>query len=275
MESKDLVASSSRLWNSAWGTDVQGPPWAHDDTTCVMCGAAVKRGDLGVPAGRKRFDQAFNFKLDVKFKGDAVCGDCVAVWQNFWMQKGSKSYAVMGEGVFWLSKNTDIAAFILSPPKAEYVAIFNSRQQAQMIWRTPVAMPSNLLQVRIDDDLMVIDRDRVMRGVRAWQTACSILVAVGQPKGAPFLLSYNLASSATGMRHPTNASAVEKHSQEGVAAVAVLSSLSMADWWALSACRELDLDKPESWPTRRRITQEDTKRAPKNEDEEDEAAAAE
>jgi CRISPR type IV-associated protein Csf1 len=258
MDAKELSLTSSRLWNLAWGAEVVGPEWNHDDTTCVMCGAAVKRGSLGVPADGKRFDKGFNFKLDVKFKGNAACGDCVAVWQNFWMQKGSKSYAVLGEGVFWLSKNTDIAAFVLSPPEAAYVAIFNSRQQAQMIWRTPVAFPSQVLQVRIDDDLILIDRERVKQGVKAWQLACKILVAVGKPKGAPFLLSYNLASSSTGMRHAVNASAVALHSKEGKQAIGVLESLTMGDWWALSACREIDLEAASSWPERRRVAEEDT-----------------
>lgn len=263
MDHKNL--SSSALWNAAWGTVATGAQWGHDDTSCVMCGASVKRGDVAVPADGKRFDKGFNFKLDVKFKGNAVCGDCLAVWQNFWMQKGSKSYAVLGEGVFWLSKNTDIAAFVLSAPKAAYVAIFNSRQQAQMVWRTPVALPSNVLQVRIDDDLVLVDRERVLRGVKAWQLACKILVAVGKPKGSPFLLSYNLASSATGLPHPTNAAAVALHSQEGKEAIELLRTLTMGDWWALSACREVDLDAPNTWPDRRRITQEDTKRATKDE----------
>lgn len=263
MEHKSL--SSSALWNAAWGTEATGAQWTHDDTSCVMCGAEVKRGAAAVPADGKRFDKGFNFKLDVKFKGNAVCGDCMAVWQNFWMQKGSKSYAVLGEGVFWLGKNTDIAAFVLSPPNAAYVAIFNSRQQAQMIWRTPVALPSNILQVRIDDDLILVDRERVIRGVNAWQLACKILVAVGKPKGQPFLLSYNLASSATGLPHPTNADAVALHSPEGKKAVELLRTLTIGDWWALSACREIDLAAPGTWPERRRITQEDTKRAAKEE----------
>jgi CRISPR type IV-associated protein Csf1 len=275
MDANTFPTTSSALWNAAWGGRPIGPIWNHDDTNCVMCGARVVRGSNAAPAGPRLFDKGFNFKIEAKFKGEAACGDCASLWHNFWMQKGSKSYAVLGKGVFWLSKNTDIAAFVLSPPEAPYVAIFNTRQQAQVIWRTPVALPSHVLQVRIDDEVLHIDTVRVREALKAWKLACEILVQVGRPKGQPYLLSYNLASSATGMKHPVNADAVEKHSQEGAAAIALLSKLTMGEWWALSACREVDLNAA---PERRAITEEDTKKKPKDdaaEADEDADAAAE
>ena len=251
-----ITSSPSPLWTSAASIQPLGDPWPHQDT-CVMCGHSITPGESAVASDQNIFNESFNNRVDCRHPGSAVCGHCLALWQKTWMQSCSKSFAVQGEGVFSLINNHDIAAFVLSPPQAAYVAIFNNRQQAHMIWRTPVALPSPYLQVRVDDDIIQIDRQRVLSGVRAWQTCIASLKAVGQPKASPFLLTavFKLSSEQLGLPIERNIKAIEQHSQAGAQAVQHLLTLSMADWWALNPLKDIDLDNPASWPARRTLAQ--------------------
>lgn len=245
------MTSPSRLWVQAGKLAVQGRPWGHPDTQCVLCASAVHTGDLAVPYTEK-IDAAFNFKLDCHVKGEAICGHCLAVWETQWMQANSKSYAVQGEGIFYLRTKEDIAAFLLEPPAAPYVAIFNIRQQCQMIWRTPVGLPSaQVLVMRLDDTVMTIDINRVLAGVRAWQQAGAILKSLGRPKASTHILSYDMSSTIMGKPIDTNYRLVREHSDAGASAMITLDALAAADWWALCACREVDLGQPATWPRRR------------------------
>lgn len=244
----------SALWASAIKQDPVGLPWTGAKTTCLLCAADVLPGDLAQKADKKLIDEGFNNKLDCHQPGAAVCGHCLALWNSQWMQKSSKSYAVDGQGAFSLATNDDIAHFVLTPPQTDYVAIFNTRQQAHMIWKTPVAAASNdFLQVRIDDEIMLIDRQRVLRAVRAWQTTQSILKKLGKPKSSAYILSYSLKSPVVGAPITVYYNAVRGHSEEGAEALNILDELTLADWWALSATRTVDLDAPASWPQHRPV----------------------
>jgi CRISPR type IV-associated protein Csf1 len=250
------ITNASPLWASAAGVKPQGTPWPKDDG-CVMCGAPVSVGELAAASDREIFNEAFNNRTDCRHQGEAVCGHCLALWDSEWMQASSKAFAIQGLGVFSLINNPDIAAFVLFPPEAAYVAIFNNRQQAHMIWRTPVALPSPHLQVRVDDDVIQIDRARVLAGVRAWQTCVAILKEVGLPKASPYLLHsvFKLNSELVGSPIERNVKAIEQHSAVGADAVRQLGTLAMADWWALNPLKEVDLDNSASWPQRRTLAQ--------------------
>lgn len=244
----------SALWADAIKQDPIGSPWEGKQTTCLLCSADVSPGDLAQKADKKLINDSFNNKLDCHQPGEAVCGHCLALWNPQWMQKSSKSYAVAGCGAFMLATNEDIASFVLKPPQSDYVAIFNTRQQAHMIWKTPVAAKSNdYLQVRIDDEIMLIDRQRVLHGVTAWQTTQAILKKLGKPKSSAYLLSYSLKSPVVGAPIKIYCDMIQGHSEEGRAALDILNSLTIADWWALSGTRGVDLDVPESWPKPRPV----------------------
>lgn len=243
--------TASKLWATAADITPRGHPWSGSATHCVMCSADVAPGDLAVPT-KAVIDDAFNFKLDCHTAGEAVCGHCLAVWDKPWMQANSKSYAVHGQGVFHLRTKEDITAWLLQPPTAPYVAIFNIRQQAQMIWRAPVGIPNYThLTLRLDDTLLLIDRERVLAAVRAWQVVAASLADFDKPKAQAYMLSYDMSSTTMGKPQWLNRIAVIKHSDQGKAAIALLDSLTAADWWALCACRDVNLDAPDTWPKRR------------------------
>lgn len=243
--------SPSHLWVQAAKLTPQGRTWDKADTHCLLCGSEVHTGDLAIPFTEK-IDDAFNFKLDCHVKGDAICGHCLAIWETQWMQANSKSYAIQGEGIFYLRTKDDIAALLLDPPTAPYVAIFNIRQQCQMIWRTPVGLPSrDVLVIRLDDTLLSIDIKRVLAGVLAWQDAAAILKALGKPKASTHILSYDMNSTIMGKPIGSNYKIVKEHSDAGSQAMLALDALTVADWWALCACREVNLGQPSTWPQRR------------------------
>ncbi|MCZ8254446.1 MAG: hypothetical protein O9327_02040 [Polaromonas sp.] len=256
LDSRDMTPSS--LWARAAGIDPVGPVWSGDQTQCVMCGAAVHAGNHATPTSADWFDPAFNFKLDCKHDGRAICGHCQALWSKQWMQTSSKSVAIAGQGVFNLMRAEDIARFIVEPPTSPYVAIWNTRQQAHMIWRTPVALPDERwIQIRLDDEILQIDRYRVLEAVGHWQTALRVLKACGKPKSQPFLYSYNMSSTMVGKPIGRHGQAIRSHSEEGRLAMEALESLAMADWWALCSLRDRSLGEltPATLgaPPRRRI----------------------
>lgn len=243
--------TSSQLWMRAAGLKPIGEPSPHADT-CVMCGAAIESGDL-VMSTHAAMNESFNNKVDCKHPGGAVCGACNVLWDGAWLQKNSKSYAVDGQGVFRLASGDDIAAFVLRPPLAAYVAIFNTRQQGHLIWRTGVALPSNYLQVRLDDAILIIDRERVIRAARAYLRLMTRLAELGHPKAVLAVFSPSLASVNAGRLIPRYALMLEGQDDACAADVQTLRELTMGDWWALTAVRHVDVDDPATWPVPRAI----------------------
>jgi len=219
---------------------------------CMMCGAELHPNmtppQKAIPVTKDMFGDSFNNKGDIK-PGNVVCEDCETVWTGEFMQTHSKSYAVEGHGLFRLASALNIAAFVLLPPKAAYSAIFNTRKQGHLIWRTPVSYPGNDLMVRIDDDLISLNRSRVMNGVRAWQYIKNRLSELKLKVKEPALLSANLSFTNTGFILPVVEKAMNNDGTKSQKALADLKALSMGDWWAVCAMRDIDMDKPATWPS--------------------------
>lgn len=225
--------------------------------TCVMCGAVLhpfmEPPHKAIPATKELFGDSFNNKIDLK-AGTVVCSDCETLWAGEFMQTHSKSYAIAGRGVFRLASSLNIAAFVLHSPPAPYVAIFNTRKQGHLIWRTPVQYPGPDLTVRLDDELVSINRDRVMSAVRAWQFIKSRMQALKLKTKEPALLSSSLSFGATGLILPTIEIAMGKDGATSQDALKVLKSLTMGDWWALCAMRDIDMDDQKNWPPEQQIS---------------------
>jgi CRISPR type IV-associated protein Csf1 len=139
---------------------------------------------------------------------------------------------------------------VLQPIEAPYVAIWNTRQQAHMIWRTPVSIPcERFREVRLDDEIFLIDRERVMRCVHHWHTTHAILKTLGKPQIFAFDLKWDLASTTVGQPRERLVEAVRKHSKEGSQAIDALMEMTLADWWAFFSIRDVSMADPGSWPT--------------------------
>lgn len=239
---------SSRLCMEAVGDRPIGEPIAHD-ATCITCGAPIKAGELARKAHRY-MTASFNNKHHVR-SGKYICGCCSAIWTNEWMKENerAKSVSIESEGLFNFKTGEDIAWLMLSPPQNPYVAIHSTRKQAHMVWRTPVAMPSErFIKLRMNEDMLIIDRDRLLDGVRAYRRANEIIKSTGKAKGVIAITSPKLADSMAGSLIESNARLVIAQGKEGAALIQTLRSLSMGEWWALTAVRHVDLDNPSSWP---------------------------
>lgn len=268
--------TSSQLFRQAAGISPVGNP-IKENCTCCMCGAHLSIETdplpLALPADKNLFGDSFNNKLDIKVRGDVVCGDCLAVWHKEFLQSKSKSYAVENDGVYRLASSLNISAFILHPPKAPYVAIFNTRQQGHLIWRTPVQLPnSDTLVVRLDDELITVNRANVLAAVAGWQHIMARMKALKLKTKAPALLSYDLSQTATGLIFPTVKEAMEKDGEASYRALQSLQKLTIADWWALCAMREIDLQDPKTWPQPEKLVIDVSKNSnPSDADDEDSA----
>lgn len=246
----NTACGPSQLWARTLHKAPSGPIWTGTQTTCILCGDTVKPGDPAI-AAKEAINESFNNKLDCHEPGDAVCGYCNVLWEREWMQANSKSYAIDGEGVFRLASHEDMASFVLNPPTGPYVAIYNTRQQQHMIWRTPVTMPdSRMLQVRVDDDIVTVDRERVLAAHTHWQYATRTLQDhYKKPQGQPYLLAYQILGKA----HAGNRKLVMEHDEQGKQAIAFLDTLTWGDWWMFASIRNIDIANTESWPARREI----------------------
>ncbi|WP_234305498.1 type IV CRISPR-associated protein Csf1 [Diaphorobacter sp. J5-51] len=239
------LPTSSQLFRRAAGIDPQGSP-APRDCKCAMCAAQLKAGDPVNAIGKDTFGESFNNKLDIHEAGDVLCGDCAALWQRDFLMKYSKTYATPS-GVFKLASNEDIQAFILTPPRPPFVAVYNTRQQQHMIWRTPLCLSNEVLIVRLDDEILHIDRDKVLRAVSAWQRTLARMKELGF-KGLPAYPERTLSSRATGSIRDDVAERISGDSEAGARDIETLRSLRVGEWWAMCAINKVDLDSPASWP---------------------------
>jgi CRISPR type IV-associated protein Csf1 len=211
-----------------------------------MCGARLDAGDPAVPVGQDTFGESFNNKLDVHEDGDVLCGDCAALWQKDFLMKYSKTFA-NESGVFKLASNADIQAFILTPPEPPFVAIYNTRQQQHMIWRTPVCLSKDALIVRLDDEILHIERARVISAISAWQRTLAKMKEFGF-KGVPAYPDRTLSSRCTGSMCEDVSRRISDDSAAGARDIGVLKSLRMGEWWALCAINKVNMADPSTWP---------------------------
>lgn len=239
------MISSSRLYREAAGLKPAGPLKAEKDCRCIMCSGKIEKDDPCAPAGKDLFGSSFNNKLDIHTQGDRVCGDCLALWSKDFLQKYSKSYATR-DGLFKLASTDDQARFVMFPPEPPFVAIFSTRQQQHMIWRTPVSYSREVYFVRVDDEVLTV-RDKLFReGVSAWKDLVAEMAARGK-KGLPTVaLSAGQDHSQNGvLRRDVREIALDAGMQ---AQVETLERLGMGEWWALNAVsrRYLEDTPPEA-----------------------------
>jgi len=239
--SSALYARAARLKPATVGVTTE-------DAYCAMCAAVLLIGTPANPVTKQTFDDAFNNKLDLRARtGRYVCGDCEALWSKDWMQRYSKTYACEA-GVFKLASNEHLAAFFLAPPEPPFCAIFSTKQQQHMIWRTPVSLSRDYFFVRVDDEVLTIRRPMLLEGLRAFKHAEHImsttsLTRLGRKLKPPAaLMSRELSLSNMGSVRPDVMELMRQTGDTWV--IAALHALSMGEWWALNAIRFFDPDSP-------------------------------
>lgn len=240
----ELYATAARVEPIAHGT-------VNDDTYCVMCAAPLAAGAAANVLTKHTFDAAFNNRLDLRaLTGKFVCGHCEALWTKDWLQKYSKTFATT-DGVFKFASNDQQAAFLLNPPEPPFAAIFSTRQQQHMIWRTPVSLSREIYTVRVDGDLLTIRQAMLMEGLRAYQHAISVMANTPHPrtgrklKPPAALFSRELAMSTMGSVRDDVIELL--HSTGDTWVVDTLQGMGMGEWWALNVIRHYDPANPPAY----------------------------
>lgn len=235
-----LYRSAARLAPSASGVTTS-------DSHCVMCAAELPQGTPANPVTKHTFGDAFNNTLDLRARtGSYVCGDCEALWCQDWMQKYSKTFACEA-GVFKLASNEHLAGFLANPPEPPFCAIFSTKQQQHMIWRTPVSLSKDYFIVRLDSELLTIRRPLLMEAWRAYRHAESVMATTAlartgrKLKPPAALFSRELAAPVVGLR-PDVEDLMRQTGNGWV--LETLSKLSIGEWWGLGALRHFDPASP-------------------------------
>lgn len=240
--------TSSALYARAAGLAPATVSVTTEDSHCAMCAAELPLGTPANPVTKKTFDDAFNNKLDLRARsGKYVCGHCEVLWSKDWLQKYSKTYAC-DAGVFKLASNEHLAGFFLAPPEPPFCAIFSTKQQQHLIWRTPVSLSRDYFFVRVDDEVLTIRRPHLMEGLRAFRHAEHVMATtplkrMGRKLKPPAaIMSRELAVTIMGsVRHEV----IELMRETGNDwVVSALHALSSGEWWALNAIRFSDADAP-------------------------------
>jgi CRISPR type IV-associated protein Csf1 len=246
-----VILSSSALYRQAAKLAPQARGTVTDDSHCVMCAAPLPAGTAANPLRNSTFDGAFNNRLDLRATtGRYVCGDCETLWTKDWMQKYSKSFAT-SDNVYKFASNEQQAAFLLNLPEPPFCAIFSTRQQQHMIWRTPVSLSRELYIIRVDGDLLQIRQSALLEGLRAYRHAEQVMAATAlartgrKLKPPAALFSRELASSAMGSLRADVAELMLQTGNDWV--IPTLNGMSMGEWWALGAVRFADPENPPAW----------------------------
>lgn len=246
-----MLLSSSALYRAA----AKISPLTHGEVTqdshCVMCAADLPAGTAANPLTKNTFDSAFNNRLDLRAPtGGYVCGDCEALWSKDWLQKYSKTFATQ-DNVYKFASNDQQAAFLLNPPAPPFCAIFSTRQQQHMIWRTPVSLSRELYTVRVDGDLLLIRQEVLMNGLRAYRHALAVmdttpLARTGRKIKPPAaLFDRGLALQIMGSVRRDAAELLRQTGDEWV--IDTLNSMGMGEWWALNVIRHYDPQDPPAY----------------------------
>lgn len=221
------------------------------DSYCVMCSMPLVAGSAANPITKQTFDQAFNNRLDLRaLSGRYVCGECEALWSKDWLQKYSRTFAT-SDKVYKFASNDQQAAFLLNPPEPPFAAIFSTRQQQHMIWRTPVSLSRELYTVRVDGDLLVIRQAALMDGLHAYNHALNVMANTPHPrtqrklKPPAALFSRELAAATMGSLRSDVMELLEASGDTSV--LDTLHGLRMGEWWALSVIRHYDPVNPPSY----------------------------
>lgn len=247
----NIPLSASDLYCRAAGVTPKASGITSEDSHCVMCAASLPKGTAATPVSKNTFGKAFNNSNDLRaMSGRYVCAACEALWTQDWLQKYSKSFAC-ADGVFRFASNEQQAAFLLNPPEPPFAAIFSTRQQQHMIWRTPVSLSRDYFIVRHDDDLLTIRRDKLLDGLRAYQAAMDLMQSTplkrtGRKLNPPAaMFSQKLSLQAVGSIRSDVIELLRENACEWV--ITSLHAMTMGEWWALGVIRHFDPEHPPEW----------------------------
>lgn len=136
---------------------------ATGDVRCAKCGVAIRTGEPCNPfepsSGFVDFDQL----ADRYSKHE--CGHCAALGAKKIMA-GLQYTLIKPDGWYKLSTNIDIASLLMSPPMGEWMALLASGKNQHLAWKAGINYSNKRFSIRIGNQTVQIDHDRLMLGVK-------------------------------------------------------------------------------------------------------------
>lgn len=243
------IQSASALYALADSLQSSGRP-ATEACRCAACGRHIDVGELTAPATQFASPATFTkWAYLSEPHATVVCWQCAATAGDEYQSGGkkAKSFACMA-GTFPLHRGVDIARFVLMPPTPPFAAVFSTRQKQAMVFRAPLNLNRDYLQIRFDDDVLTIRVARVQTAVIAWReiTALCATKFGNQPPISPIgVLSMNLEAAEVGKLHDATLTRLRHMGRTDL--IAPLQGLSIGETWALSCTMQLDPNDPLAW----------------------------
>ncbi len=216
---------------------------ASADGRCALCGVHYGKGEPVMPFER---DKSFTDWASMAHPGSrTTCIWCAGVmmgqsWRLF-MQNFQKTI-ICEKGVFQAASKDHLAWWFLNPPAGDWLFVQGDKRMQHLVWRTPVNRSTEIYQVRYNEVVMTIRRQRLADGRDAAKRLTSALNEFeraegkrGAPSRGPFAsLSPDLDATDQGrLKLPLYALAAQD--PRVAADVATVRALTGGERWALYA----------------------------------------
>lgn len=187
----DVVASALNL-----APDPQLPVWGAESLThCSHCAAPIATGDHFQPLNAGVF---FSSTRDLATASRVVCWRCVHVRAKTLLN--GLSYALIcPDAIYSIAKDTEKAWLFLETPEPPFVVVHSSSTMQHLVWRTPVTLSKDLIQVRFGDNLFVV-RPKVVK--EAISRAEDVTDRSGADWMNPLLLDRKVSEGYHGLLNP-------------------------------------------------------------------------
>lgn len=141
------------------------------DTFCAACGTALKAGDLHAleKPGKSSFSDWQYMQKAISGTADTfcLCPDC-AIMMNSGMMSVAQNCVITTENVWRVSSDAHRLSILRDPPEPPFIWVAKSTINAQhVVWRAPVTLDKDFLQIQIVRHTYTIDRKLLAKGENA------------------------------------------------------------------------------------------------------------
>lgn len=186
-----------------------------------------------------------------------VCVYCAAVMGGDFLKRHQAKYnsaIYSAEGAWAITKDGERKAFLLSPPEPPFVAYVATTMGQHVVWRTPITLDKDWLQVGFGRDILTIERPLLLAASSCCEAVMDAL------RDSDYFTGRKKIKA--GVRHPfveLNRKGIGECGQQGVlrgdyrawlvrngfaADVALLESLGPGELWGLSVLNKQKIEEP-------------------------------
>ena len=226
--------SPTRLFIEASGRKPSGSTKATGPGICAMCGSAHRAGDM---VAKFKPGSTFTDIVDLRGNGsNLICGYCDAAWCSNVLMNYAKC-VVCTEGVFPAASNSDIAWWLLNPPKGPWTFVQSNQQQQHLHWRAPVNYSDQVFFLRYGELVLSVRPAVLAKGAEAAARLAAVASEgrKGDPLKSPFAM---LDRELKQMGHGVIRGDLTKMAAERAAVaddIAIINTMTAGEVWGLAA----------------------------------------